>query len=292
MADFVALDVETANPNLASLCQIGIVTFEGASVVDSWESLVDPEDYFAETNTAVHGITEELVLNAENFSTLHEGIALRLSGKIVVSHTAFDRVAMARACEKYSLPCIESTWLDSAKVVRRVWGEFARRGYGLKNVAEKLGITFRHHSAVEDARAAGLVLTRAIETTGLSIEDWLERIKRPISPKRASQSKSSSRVAMKGNAEGVLHGEEVVFTGKLSIKRKEAAAIAAAVGCDVAASVTQSTTLLVVGDQDTRMLAGRDKSSKHRKAEKLIAQGQSIRILGETDFRRLTDLAE
>ena len=51
--------------------------------------------------------------------------------------------------------------------------------------------------------------------------------------------------------------------------------------------MTKDTTLLVVGDQDLRVLHGHEKSSKHRKAEMLIAQGQSIRILGESDFRRI-----
>ena len=48
--------------------------------------------------------------------------------------------------------------------------------------------------------------------------------------------------------------------------------------------VTRDTTILVVGDQDIRVLAGHDKSSKHRKAEKLIREGYSIRIIGESDF--------
>lgn len=48
--------------------------------------------------------------------------------------------------------------------------------------------------------------------------------------------------------------------------------------------MTRDTTILVVGDQDIRLLAGHDKSSKHRKAEKLIKDGYSIRIIGESDF--------
>jgi DNA polymerase-3 subunit epsilon len=40
----------------------------------------------------------------------------------------------------------------------------------------------------------------------------------------------------------------------------------------------------VLGDQDIAKLNGADKSSKHRKAEQLIGDGQPIRILGEADF--------
>jgi DNA polymerase-3 subunit epsilon len=45
--------------------------------------------------------------------------------------------------------------------------------------------------------------------------------------------------------------------------------------------------MLVVGDQDLRMLAGHEKSTKHMKVERLIEQGQSIRILSESDFMRI-----
>jgi DNA polymerase-3 subunit epsilon len=81
----------------------------------------------------------------------------------------------------------------------------------------------------------------------------------------------------------------IAFTGALSMRRDEAADLAAGCGCDVAASVTERTTLLFVGDQDIRRLAGHDKSSKHRKAESLIEKGQPIRILGESDFLRMLD---
>ena len=66
--------------------------------------------------------------------------------------------------------------------------------------------------------------------------------------------------------------------------------MAAAVGCAVSEAVNRGTTILVVGDQDIGRLAGHDKSSKHRKVEELIQRGQEIRILVESDFRRLVQL--
>jgi hypothetical protein len=63
--------------------------------------------------------------------------------------------------------------------------------------------------------------------------------------------------------------------------------MAAAVGCDVADGVTKGTTVLVIGDQDVRHLHGREKSAKHRKAEKMIREGAMLRIIGESDFRAL-----
>lgn len=100
---------------------------------------------------------------------------------------------------------------------------------------------------------------------------------------------SRSIIAQPGNPQGPFAGEVLVFTGTLSTARKEAADLAANAGCDVAAGINKKTTMLVLGDQDLRKLAGYQKSSKHRRAEELIPMGQSIRILSESDFCRLID---
>jgi DNA polymerase-3 subunit epsilon len=99
------------------------------------------------------------------------------------------------------------------------------------------------------------------------------------------------RIAREGNPDGLLYGEILVFTGAMMIPRREAADYAASVGCEVGASITKRTTILVVGDQDVQKLAGHEKSSKHRKVEQLIKMGQPIRILRETDFRELVKLS-
>ena len=175
--------------------------------------------------------------------------------------------------------------MDTARVVRRAWEQFSKRGYGLAEVSSFCGIQFRHHDAEEDARAAGEVLLRAISDTGLGIHDWLVRIQKPIDPQGSKQ----TRV---GNPDGELFGEEVVFTGALSMPRREAADLAAAAGCRVSGSVGKTTTLLIVGDQDIRKLAGKSKSSKRRKAERLMSQGQTIHVLTESDLRVLIGLEQ
>lgn len=43
---FVAIDVETANSDMASICQIGLAKFTEGELVDEWVSIIDPEDDF------------------------------------------------------------------------------------------------------------------------------------------------------------------------------------------------------------------------------------------------------
>jgi DNA polymerase III subunit epsilon len=276
---FIAIDLETANPRMSSICQVGIVAFEDGHEVDADVRFIDPRDYFDPYNVAVHGITEKDVQGAPTFSDLHGWLCQQTSGQIVACHTHFDRVALRQACGRHSLEPLSCNWLDTAQVARRAWRDVAHAGYGLSNLASRFGIEFQHHDALHDARTAGLILLRAIEDTGFNVEQWVERCRWSISP--------SAPIRRDGDGDGPLVGESVVFTGALQLPRRDAADLAHEAGAAVEPGVTKQTTMLVVGDQDIDKLAGHEKSSKHRKAEQLIAKGQSIRIVGEADFMSL-----
>ena len=286
--EFVAIDVETANADMASICQIGLAKYRDGQLIEERSSLINPEDYFDFINIDIHGITEEDVADAPKLPEVVVDLSNYLSGSVSVSHTHFDRVSIGQAFEKYSLTPIETVWLDSARVARRTWKECAWSGYGLANVCEIIGYKFKHHDALEDAKASGQVLIKAIEKTGLNLEAWLKRVNQPIDPQNSS---CGSAIKRDGNPDGELYGEVLVFTGALEIRRREAADVAANIGCTVASGVTKKTTLLVVGDQDVTKLAGKSKSSKHLKAEQLIAKGHRIRIIKESDFKELAKQA-
>jgi len=280
---FTAIDVETANADMGSICQIGLAQFVNGQIVDEWSQLINPEDFFDDTNVGIHGITEADTKDMPTLVEIHGRLRTYLEGTVSVCHTHFDRHSITKALAKYRLPTLTTQWLDSARVARRTWPDCAQSGYGLKPLSQKLGFGFRHHDALEDAKAAGYILTRAIADSGLNIEDWLRRVNLPISE---SENRKPNLTA---NPDGDLNGEVLVFTGALTMPRQEAASLAAIAGCEVTNGVTKKTTILVVGDQDIRALAGHDKSSKHRKAEELIRGGQPIKIIGETDFLSLLE---
>jgi len=286
--DFVAIDVETANADMASICSIGAARFENGKVADEWYSLIDPRDYFDRINVSIHGIDEGMVRGAPTYAAAAETLHAMLKDAVTVTHTDFDRVATHQASSRWEVDVPTCTWLDSARVARRAWEECASSGYGLANVCHLIGYEFQHHNALEDAKAAGHVMLAAMEKTGLDLDGWLARVAQPMDPTRGS---SGAAVRRDGNADGSLFGEVIVFTGALEIPRSEAADLAASVGCEVGSGVTKKTTLLVVGDTDVQRLAGHEKSSKHRKAEELVAKGAPIRILRETDFRELVAMA-
>ena len=281
---FISIDVETANPYMGSICQIGIARFIEGKIVEEWSSLVDPESYFDEFNISIHGISQAMVAGQPKLPEIAEKIRSLLESGLTVSHTHFDRSAIHQAFETYELKPISTTWLDSASVARRTWADVSRSGFGLSNLCGKIGYDFKHHDALEDAKAAGYVLLAAVQDSKTDLNAWIKRVTQPIHPERASDGAAIRRI---GNPDGDLFGEVIAFTGSLEMPRVDAADLAASVGCEVGQGVTKKTTILVIGEQDLSKLAGHEKSIKQRKAELLVAAGNSIKIIYEADFKAL-----
>lgn len=276
--DFVALDVETANPFMGSICQIGAVKFKDGAEIDSFAQLIDPDDYFDPENIDIHGITPQSVAGMPKFSDVLPRLSEFVGNSVVIHHTHFDRVSIHQACDLTGAAPAPFRWLDSAKMARRCWPDVAQRGFGLARLAERLGISFRHHDALEDARATALVAVAILRESGMTLDDWGIRAGQSI----IDTSRNAFR--REGGEDGPLAGEVLVFTGQLQLPRRDAADRAQALGASVDDLLTKRTSILVVGDQDLSKLAGHSKSSKHRKAESLIAQGHCIRIVAERDF--------
>ena len=293
MLSFNSIDLETANVDRSSICQIGIVRVENGKITDQWKTLVDPEVEFDSLNIRIHGIKEEDIAGCLSLPQLYGELRDRLNGTVVVSHTAFDRVAVGRALAKYGLDPLVARWLDSAQVARRAWPEeFGSKGWSLKRIAKWLSISFQHHDALEDARVAAQIVLSACESCELDIERWLERVKSPVfGPSKGKRQSSARRsVAREGHEDGTLFGETIVITGRLSAKRNQVANLAAAARFNVRANVTKKTTMLVIGIQDKSRLRGQQKSRKQRYAEQLIDQGADIQILSEADFCELANI--
>lgn len=279
MNDFVALDVETANADYSSICQIGLVEFKAGEIISEWKTLIDPEAYFDPYNTSVHGISQETVVGQPNFTDVFDELGTLLASKVVVHHGHFDFTAFQRCYDLHELAPISCAWLDNTKVVRRTWKEFSSKGYGLSNLAKHFDIELDHHDALSDAKAAGAIFLKALKTSGSSVDEWLEAVKR-----RAPVDPSAKDFRRDGDPDAPFFGEKIIFTGALSVNRQTAADVAQKLGFDVQNGVSKKTTFICVGIQDPRGLAGYSKSSKHRKAEALASEGHEISFLSEEDF--------
>ena len=179
-SDFAAIDLETANPNAWSICQIGIAHFAKGEMTRPWMSYIDTEEHFNPDNVAIHGITAAAVRGYPKLTEVGELLHNMLDGRIVVSHSQFDRVALEQAFDRQGMPRLDCRWLDSTLVARRAWAGFGKRGFGLENLCRLLGYRYQRHDALADAKAAGVVVLAAIEQTGVALDQWLRLVDLPL----------------------------------------------------------------------------------------------------------------
>ncbi|MBI0476423.1 transposase [Sphingomonas sp. MA1305] len=270
--DFVVVDVETACSRVSSICQIGIVGFKDGAELFAYETLVDPRDDFSPFNVRIHGITDNHVRGAPTFADIHQLVDGHLAGRITVAHSMFDKGALGAACTIHQLAAIKTRWLDSVRVAKRAWPHLP--SHRLNALTAFLGVPHRHHDALSDARAAGMVIVRAIEQTGVDLAGWLSP-----PPRRAAKAPLPAPA-------GPLKGERAVVLG--GTRDGPLAQRLAAAGARVVSSVGATTTLLVIGDDQPfgRFVTAH---ADYRRAAALRDDGAAIAILTEEELRRRLD---
>ncbi|TCU57350.1 DNA polymerase-3 subunit epsilon [Novosphingobium sp. PhB57] len=265
--DFVVVDVETACARVSSICQIGIVGFRQGREVFAYETLVDPCDEFSTFNIRIHGISPEHVAGKPTFGDIHGLVAGHLTGRITVAHSGFDKGALSAACRIAELAAIETTWLDSVRVAKRAWPQLS--SHRLNVLSRHLGIRHRHHDALSDARAAGMVIVRAMEETGIDLQGWMAR------PGKQGKAPAAAEA-------GPLKGQRIAILGEP--RDGALAQFVAGAGGRVLTAVGATTTMLVIS---ARQPYGRwvTADAQHRKAEELRSAGARIEILTEAELR-------
>ncbi len=168
---FIALDVETACSDAASICQIGLACVEADNGIQTFSMLVDPRSRFDPFNTGLHGIGPDHVSGAPTFRDAFGTLLPLLSRHHLVQHSNFDKRAVNAACLSSGIDMPALHWSDSVAIARRAWPELrGNGGHGLANLKKALSLNFQHHDAGEDARAAAMVVLHAEERLAMPFE--------------------------------------------------------------------------------------------------------------------------
>ena len=195
--DYFVVDVETANQSLDSICQIGIAFFADGKMVDGWESLINPQDYFAAFNVALHGIGPKTVAQAPCWSDVFPEVREMLSGAAVASHTFFDRAALTGACARAGVGAVPyGKWIETCWISRFAWPHLLN--HKLPTLARSFGIKYKAHNALEDARVAGEVLALALQERQMTIAELLASPGKHITgfPRTKTARKAASRTRL------------------------------------------------------------------------------------------------
>ncbi|MFC4389108.1 exonuclease domain-containing protein [Gracilibacillus marinus] len=303
--NYVAIDFETANQDRFSPCAVGLVVFNKEGVVNEYYSLINPNMEFDSYNSMIHGITEEDVLGAPTFTDIWDELSEYLTHHICIAHNAsFDMSVLRHTLDHFNITHPEIDYLCTRIISKLVWpGLF---NYKLNTIADFKKISFNHHNALEDAKAAAELFRLAIIES--EVEDGYELIDKykliqgkifeggyigartPRLNRKSSKGKSLKVSDLKPETKEfdeshLFFSKTVIFTGTLqSMTRKEAMQKVINVGGKCSNSLLKTTNYLVIGDLDFTRLKDGKKSSKMIKAEEMINGGQDLEIISEEEF--------
>lgn len=302
MMNFVALDLETATYDKSSICQIGITEVIDGKVQPSKSWLVQPlNNEYDEFNIDIHGITPEDTANSPEFPEVWKQVYPYLKNKVVVAHnTSFDMYALRDAFDLYQMEYPTFDYFCTLKIARYiVKGCYS---YSLDKVLDYLGIEFNgHHKADNDSLGCANLLLKCLEMDGSTLDDLEEKYhfhRGKFAPdtfiahlaKKNKLTKTELLGSLEDHPELVeesnyFYGKNVCFTGTCMYgARKELLQKIKDVGGIPSDSVTKKTEVLVVGQQDYRVVGDSGMSNKQKKAFQLLEKGQDIEILSETEF--------
>jgi DNA polymerase-3 subunit epsilon len=198
MQTIAVLDFETANHQANSACQLGIAILEPWRIVRQKKWMIRPGRlYFSPRCVAVHGICASDVLDAPTWDAIWSEVHEWLDGSVLVAHNAgFDANVLMSTCMHYELAIPPMDVLCTRLLAKRAWPQL--RSHSLASMAEHLAIEFKHHDALEDAKASAAILIQAAMDAGAgSLEQleeqfglvrgrvWSDRVRHPRTVRRS-----------------------------------------------------------------------------------------------------------
>ncbi len=160
---YAIVDIETTGIYAAAngITEISIHVFDGDSVIEKFETLINPGQPIPYYIQAMTGITDEMVVNAPSFSDIAEKIYTLLHDKIFIAHNvSFDYSFIKGHLREHGFD-LNSKKLCTVRLSRKIFPGFP--SYSLGKLCLSLGIiNKRHHRAGGDTEATVKIFQRLL----------------------------------------------------------------------------------------------------------------------------------
>lgn len=274
LKSFTALDFETFTPERSSACAVGLAKVKDGHIIHKFYSLINPiPDDRTTDNSAVHGITAEMVAQAPTFADLWPLIKGIIGDDSIVSHNAdFDEDVWKAQLIHYAL--------DTPGRHNFVC-TFKMTGLSLEACCARHNIDMgTHHDALDDAIACAKVMLA--EAGQLQTSKFTGGVSQALEQRAA---KKYDRATLDPLADEEIEDKSTPFfhartvvTGTFDAypNRNELGLKLQTLGADINTSISKKTNVVVMGKG-----AG---PSKMKKIEELKASGCDIRIIYEPEL--------
>lgn len=291
--NYIILDLETTgyNPHFDEIIEVACIRYSGSEKIDSFHSYVQPTPYGDDSIhyvddfiTKLTGITDDMLVTAPKFKDIANELYDYLGDSVIVGHNVnfdinflYDNFLKCLGCE------FKNDYLDTMRLSRIALPDLPH--HRLKDLKEYFSIDGVQHRALNDCQITHTVLSKLLDY----IQENNVDLERYLHPKRFDLTSLTGDVTL-NDPSNPLYGKHCVFTGKLQrFVRKDAAQIVCNIGGCCDNSVTKKTNFLIIGGLDDIPLVKDGKSTKMKKAEKLILDGQDLKILSESTFYDLIE---
>ncbi len=162
--EYAIVDIETTGGNAmhSRITEIAIRIHDGTEVIDSYETLVNPQKEIPDAIFALTGITNEMVREAPIFDEIAEKVMEMLAGRIFVAHNVNFDYSFVRHQLKESGFDWSAKKLCTVRASRKIRPGFP--SYSLGRLCASLDIPLNNrHRAGGDADATAILFSRLLE---------------------------------------------------------------------------------------------------------------------------------
>ena len=288
--EYVVLDIETTglSPDYDDIIELTAIKISGKQAIDVFSSLVKPKGVYIDDDgseyyvddfiTKLTGITNKMLETAPTFYTIVTDFLEFVGDSIILGHNVnfdinfiYDNVLYCTGKE------FNNDYCDLMRISRRLFPDFSN--HKLSTLAKEFDIEQESaHRGYEDCKTTVLCFEHCREYVAEHNID-LSIYKNGLNLSKFHSDK------LEFDETHPLYGKYCVFTGTLEkMKRAEAAQLVVDLGGICENGVTKKTNYLILGNNDYCKTIKDGKSSKQKKAEKLILEGQDLSIMPEDVF--------
>lgn len=290
--DYVVIDFETTglDPKYDEIIEMAAIRVVCGKPCGRFVTFVKPSDGIPDFVTHLTGITDDMVADAPPISdVISEFVSFVGENPIVGHNVNFDINFLNFSLLSVGAAPVLNDFLDTMRLSRRLFPDF--RHHRLRDLVKRFDISpaVSHRALVDATHTFGVYefLKSYISDNQISVDSLIPRRKKRDRWLDARDIHSTTTHFDESNP---FFGRVCAFTGALErMVRRDAMQIVVNFGGICANDVTRNTNYLILGNNDYCASLKGGKSSKQKKAEKLILDGFDLTILSENVFYDMID---
>jgi DNA polymerase-3 subunit epsilon len=168
---WISFDTETSGkyPLESEICELAAVKWRDGEVIDKFESLIKVSKPMSNEVIAIHGITNEMLVNAPELKDVLQRFSLFIRDSVMVAHHApFDLGFLAYAFEKIKIPLPNVSVFCTSLLSRTLFPDSPN--HKMQTLIEYFNLPKgTAHRALYDSEACLQVLLKCLDKAGVDV---------------------------------------------------------------------------------------------------------------------------